>query len=173
MIVYNQAFDLYHTIFRLLNFLNKFESGATIEAERLRIWDFYLLFPNKIHEIHLKQTETDIRQLRKSFVRESKNPYEKVTENRKVFEKIKPYQLSALNCIASYKIIDKALLNQQQVSIISKEILKDFVDKSEELSATEKNVISLMTLHFSQISLMGIDGLKGRTNLIESRYDAK
>lgn len=172
MIVYNQAFDLYHTIFRILHFLNKFNNDTVLEIERIRIWDFYLLFPNKIHDIRLKQNESDIRKIRKEFIKDSNNPYEKITESRKIFEKIKPYQLSALNCIASYGIIDKSLLNQQRVVIINKNILNEFVGNFEELSPKEKNIIALMTSHFNQISLFGIDGLKNRTNLIESKYDA-
>lgn len=172
MIVYNQAFDLYHTIFRLLHFLKKFENNEVIETERIRIWDFYLLFPGKIHEIHLKQGESDIRKLRKEFIKDSNNPYERITENRKIFEKIKPYQLAALNCIASYGIIEKSFLNQQRIKIINKSILDEFVNNFEELTAKEGNVIALMTSHFNQVSLFGTDGLKNRTNLIESKYDA-
>jgi len=172
MIVYNQAFDLYHTIFRLLHFLNKFENETILEIERVRIWDFYLLFPSKIHEIRLKQNEADIRKIRKEFIKDSNNPYERITENRKIFEKIKPYQQAALNCIASYGIIDKSLLNQQRISIINKDILVEFVNNFEELEPKEKNVIALMTSHFNQVSLFGTDGLKSRTNLIESKYDA-
>ena len=172
MIVYNQAFDLYHTIFRIFHFLNKFENDTIIEIERIRIWDFYLLFPNKIHDIRLKQGESDIRKIRKSFIKDSSNPYERIFENRKVFEKIKPYQLSALYCIASYGIIDKSFLNQQRVVIINKGILNEFVQNFEEISPKEKNIIALMTSHFNQISLYGIDGLKNRTGLIESKYDA-
>lgn len=172
MIVYNQALDLYHTIFRLLHYLNKFENNDVLEIERVRIWDFYLLFPSEIHNIRLKQNESDIRKIRKEFIKDSNNPYERITGNRKIFEKIKPYQLSALNCIASYGIIDKALLNQQRILIINKEILVDFVNKFQELTPKEKNVIALMTTHFNQVSLFGTDGLKNRTNLIESKYDA-
>ena len=172
MIVYNQAFDLYHTIFRLLHFLNKFENQTILEIERVRIWDFYLLFPSKIHEIRLKQDEADIRRIRKEFIKDSNNPYERITENRKIFEKIRPYQQAALNCIASYGIIDKSLLNQQRISIINKDILIEFVNNFEELTPKEKNVIALMTSHFNQVSLFGTDGLKYRTNLIESKYDA-
>lgn len=171
MIVYNQAFDLYHTIFRFLQFLNKFENGSLIEVERLRIWDFYLLFPYKTHEIRLKQSEADIRKIRREYIKDSHNPYEQITEDRKIFEKIKPYQLAALNCIASYGIIDKALLNQQRVSIINKDILTQLINNFDGLSPKESNVIALMTSHFNQISLFGTDGLKDRTKLMESRYD--
>jgi len=172
MIVYNQALDLYHTIYRFLQFLNRFESGVLIEVDRLRIWDFYLLFPSKIHDIRLKQNESDIRKIRKEFIKDVNNPYERISEDRKIFEKIKPYQLAALNCIASYGIIDKALLNQQRISIIQKDILNEFVKNFEELSPKEKNVIALMTSHYFQLSLFGSDGLKNRTNLMESKYDA-
>ncbi len=172
MIVYNQAFDLYHTIFRFLHFLDRFENNDLVEVERLRIWDFYLLFPSKIHSIRLKQNESDIRKLRKNFIKDSKNPYEKITEERKIFGKLKPYQLAALNCIASYGIIDKASLNQHRVSIINKKVLSEFIKSFEEIAPKERNVITLMTSHFNQLSLFGIDGLKSRTNLIESKYDA-
>lgn len=172
MIVYNQALDLYHTIYRFLQFLNRFESGVLIEVDRLRIWDFYLLFPSKIHDIRLKQNESDIRKIRKEFIKDVNNPYERISEDRKIFEKIKPYQLAALNCIASYGIIDKALLNQQRISITQKDILNEFVKNFEELSPKEKNVIALMTSHYFQLSLFGSDGLKNRTNLMESKYDA-
>jgi len=172
MIVYNQAFDLYHTIFRFIQFLKKFNDGDAIELDRLRIWDFYLLFPSKIHDIRLKQNESEIRQIRKQFVRDSKNPYEAISEERKVFEKIKPYQLTALKCLASYGIIDKVKLNEDRVIIANKELLAAFVSKLKELSRTEQNVVSLMTSYFNQLSLFGPDGLKNRTDLIESKYDA-
>lgn len=172
MIIYNQALDIYHTIFRLLHFLKKFKNETILETERLRIWDFYLLFPGKIHDIRLKKNEEDIRKIRKDFIKDSNNPYERITENRKIFEKIKPYQQAALKCIASYGIIDKKLLNQERILIINKDILDKFVNSFEELSLKEKNVIALMTSHFNQVSLFGNDGLKSRTNLIESKYDA-
>lgn len=54
MIIYNQAFDLYHCIFRILNFLNRFNPSDIIEVDKLRIWDFYFLFPNKVYDIRLK-----------------------------------------------------------------------------------------------------------------------
>lgn len=172
MIIYNQAFDLYHTIFRILQFLNKFDEGSSIEIDRVRIWDFYLLFPDKIHDIRLKRGEGDIRKLRTQYIKKVKNPYELIPENRKVFEKIRPYQLAALNCIASYGIISKENLMLNRISIKSKKLLTDYTASLEELSPKEKNIISLLSSHFNQISLFGPDGLKSRTNLMESKYDA-
>jgi hypothetical protein len=172
MIIYNQALDLYHSIYRILHLLNKFEEGELIEIEKIRIWDFYLLFPSKIHEIKLKQTELDIKKLRNSYIKKNDNPYDRIFENKKIFEKIKPYQISALNCIASYGIIDKSLIPLNRASIINKELLNRYINDVPELSITEKNVVALLTSHFNQMSLFGPDGLKSRTKLMESKYDA-
>lgn len=173
MIIYNQAFDLYHCIFRILNFLNRFNPSDIIEVDKLRIWDFYFLFPNKVYDIRLKQNESDIRKLRKQYIKQTNNPYEIIFEERKIFEKLKPYQLSALNCIASYGIVNKEMLTQQRITIENKELLNEYISKFGELSPKERNVISLMTSHFYNISLFGKDGLKSRTNLMESKYDAE
>ncbi len=172
MIVYNQAFDLYHAIHRLLLFLNKFDEGTSIEIDRVRIWDFYLLFPNQIHNIRLKRDEDDIRRFRREYILKSKNPYDEIPENRKVFEKIRPFQLAAINCLASYGIIDKDDLRTELVSISNKLKIHEYIKYMGDISDKENNIIILMTTYFSSVKLTGTDGLKDRTNLIESKYDA-
>ncbi|RYD54393.1 MAG: hypothetical protein EOP56_19300 [Sphingobacteriales bacterium] len=171
MIIYSQAFDYYHAVYRMVRILTRFKRDNFLELDRLRIWDFYLLFPNQVHSITLKKGDDEIRKLRKRFIKEKDNPYNSVFDNRKVFEKLKPYQLTAIHCLASYGIIDNTLLKENRVSIISDSLLREYDGKFEELSYTEQNVIALMTLHFSTISLFGPDGLKSRTKLMVSKYD--
>jgi hypothetical protein len=173
MIVYNQAFDYYHAIFRMIQLLTHFKRNEYVELDRLRIWDFYLLFPNKVHEIKLKRNEDDVKSLIKRFIKEKDNPYNEVFDNKKVFEKIRPYQITALKCLASYGIINNELLKQNRISIISDKMLQSFQVRFEELSEKEKNVIAIMTSHFSYVSMFGPDGLKSRTGLMESKYDEK
>ena len=172
MIVYHPAFDLYHSVYRMLQILTHFDKSDYVEIERIRIWDFYLLFPDKISTIKLKMTEKDIRELIKNYIPKSDNPYELLMDNRKVFEKIKPYQLGALKCLASYGIVDKNYLNTNRVTIVSKEILRTYSSKFDALSSKERNAISLLTSHFYLMSLYGENGLKERTQLLESKYDA-
>ncbi len=172
MIVYNQAFDYYHAIYRIVRLLTHYKRSDFVEVDRLRIWDFYLLFPDQVHSISLKKTDDDIRKLRKRFIKQKGNPYNEVFDNRKVFEKLKPYQLTALQCLASYGIISKELLKENRVSIISEKLLDGYNAKFDALSYTEQNVIALMTLHFSTISMFGPDGLKSRTKLMVSKYDS-
>ncbi|MFT3909716.1 MAG: hypothetical protein QM737_09855 [Ferruginibacter sp.] len=173
MIVYHQAFDLYHCVYRLLQILTHFERKEYVEVDRLRIWDFYLLFPDQMDKIKLKQDEVDVKKLIKFYVVKQNNPYEEVIDNRKMFEKIKPYQLTAIKCLASYGIINKEYLKENRVTIISKAVLDKYVAKFEPLTPKERNVIGLMTSHFYEMSMFGPTGLKARTKLLESRYDAE
>ena len=69
MIVYNQAFDYYHAIYRMIKLLANYKLDNFIEVDRLRIWDYYLLFPQEIHSIRLKREEKDIRAILKQFIK--------------------------------------------------------------------------------------------------------
>lgn len=172
MIIYNQAFDLYHAVYRMLQLLTHFDKSDYVELDRLRIWDFYLLFPGKIYELKPKRNEKDFKKRLSQFTVEKNNPYDRVYNDRAVLEKIKPYQIAALNCLASYGIIDKELLLLNRVSIISREILNEYSNRFEELSPREKNIITILTSDFYQISMFGKNGFKERSNLMESKYDA-
>lgn len=171
MILYNNAFDLYHTIFRMLHLLSKIEEDKVIEIDRIRIWDYYLLFTNEIFNIKPTKNKKEYNQLLKELNIKKNNPYQQIYDQRKTLEKIKPYQLSALNCLASYNIIDKEYLLKEEVKINSFDLLKGYIQSVGDLSDREKNIITIMTSFFRDISLIGNDGLKKRSNLMESKYD--
>lgn len=172
MIVYQQAFDLYHAIYRIINILGNFKYADSIELDRLRIWDYYLLFPNKLKTISLKRDEQDIKQLINNYISKEQNPYEVILNDRKMLEKIRPFQMGALKYLASIGLIDKDYLKNNRISKISNETLNELKQITQELTPQEKNTISLLNGHFYHVPLVGKDGLKSRTNLLESRYDA-
>jgi len=172
MIVYHQAFDLYHTVYRHICILTYFNRNEYVEVERLRIWDYYLLFPNKMDKIKLKQEEKDIKQLIRSFIQRKDNPYEIILDDRKMFEKIRPYQINSIKCLASYGVINKDFLTTNRISTISKDLLEKYSLNFEKLTIQQENAIKLLTSHFYQMPLYGSYGLKERTGLLESRYDA-
>ncbi|HEY0744381.1 MAG TPA: ABC-three component system middle component 5 [Chryseosolibacter sp.] len=173
MIVYHQAYDLYHAVYRMVQLLHYFNRSEFVEIERLRIWDYYLLFPNKMRNIKLKRDEKDIREIIGSFIERKDNEYEQILDDKKMFERIKAYQMSALKCLASYGIINKDYITVNRVKVLSKETLTDYLPKLQQLSNQELNAIKLLTSHFYQMSLIGEYGLKERSRLLESRYDAE
>ncbi|MCZ2085749.1 MAG: hypothetical protein LC112_15885 [Flavobacteriales bacterium] len=173
MILYNNAFDLYHTIFRMLHLISKVDSDSSIEVDRIRIWDYYLLFPTQIFHIKPRQNEVEFKKILKQLNIIKTNPYQRISDERMTIEKIKPYQIAALNCLASYKIINKDDLLEDKITILSKELLRQYVDSIGNLSSREKNIITIVTSQFYDISLFGENGLKSRSDLLESKYDAK
>jgi hypothetical protein len=94
----------------MVQLLGYFRRNDYIEIDRLRIWDYYLLFPNKLSSIRLKQDEKDIKELIRNFIIRKENPYEEILDNRKMFDKIKPYQMTAIKSLASYGIVNKDYL---------------------------------------------------------------
>lgn len=172
MLVYNPAFDIYHCAFRMINLLDKLRDENSVEIERLRIWDFYLLFPDTIYNIKLKRTENDIKDLMKLYIGKTDNPYIELSNNGKMFQRIRPYQMNALKCLASYKIINSDFIETNNIILLDKEAVKKFKESNKQLSRKEKNIIALLTSHFYLMPLNGLNGLKMKTGLLEYRYDA-
>lgn len=173
MITYNPAFDLYHCIYRMAHIVQRLDDGESFEIDKVRIWDFYLLFPAKLYDVSVKQTEKGIREARKSYIDNTKNPYEYSGDNRKLFEWIRPFQLSALNCLVSYGILSKDDYLNNRVSVANRTTLDAFIEKAGCFSPHEQNVLSFLSIFSRKMSLTGVDGLKARTKLLESKYDAE
>lgn len=167
MLIYNPAFDLHHCIYRLLQLVNSM-SKDEIEVERIRIWDFYLVFPNEIISMRFPADATKYKVF---FKEQHHNPYEHLQNRKRLFQRMESYQLSALKCLASYGFIDSEKLNEGKVKTNRKPIPDELIDKIKQSTARNKNIISLLTGPLANVKLYGQDGLKDRTSLLEYRYD--
>ena len=173
MITYNPAFDLYHSIFRMAHIAERLAEGECFEIDKVRIWDFYLLFPSKLNDLSIKRDEKQVREARKQYIGRERNPYEYSGDNRKLFEWIKPVQVSALSCLVSCGILNKDDYLNNRVCVANRQALEAFVVQAGDLSAGERNTLSFLGLFSRTMPLTGINGLKARTNLLESKYDAE
>lgn len=171
--MYNQAFDLYHTLFRMLHILNKFDVKEKVEVERLRIWDFYLLFPNKVYSIHIRGSEFQEAKSQIKFISKADNPYNTILDGRKFLEKVRPYQMAALSYLASLGIVATENLSNQEVVLLNREKLNSILENIGELNTQEKNTLSWLSINFKTFPLNGPKGLKDRTGLLISKYDGK
>jgi len=168
MLVYHPAFDLYHCVFRMLALLNNMKSD-TVELEKLRVWDFYFLFPNEVAK-HVRIT-SDLRKLRNVF-KELENPYEEIPDVRSLFERMRPFQLTALKCLSSYEIIDASFLSSHKIVYHKDKVPAELLSKLENLSVNQENIIKLILSPFNDLPLYGENGFKERTGLLDFRYDA-
>ena len=174
MITYNPAFDLYHSIFRMAHIVNSLQEGECLEIDKIRIWDFYLLYPSKTYDIDIRpRKEKDIYAARKRWIDRERNPYEYKGDNRKLFEWIKPVQVSALSCLVSCGILKKEEYLNNKVCVSDRQALDDFVSHAGPLTAGERNTLAFMSYFSRMMPLSGFNGLKARTQLLESMYDAE
>lgn len=169
--IYNPAFDPFNGIYRMLLILENFKDEEYVEVDRLRIYDFYLLFPYKAYKIRLKPTETEFRKQLRRFIDPKKNPYNESTNDRRLFEQLRPYQMIALSHIASYGLISPEHLLSQQVKVVDAEKMRAVMSQLGEMPKSEHNVISWLNLCFRTTPLCGVYGLKYRTQLLEYKYD--
>lgn len=170
-IMYTPAFDPFNGIYRMLLILQHFDLNEEVEVDRLRIFDFYLLFPYKTAKITMRSDEAEMKVLRTKYIRSKENPYNYNLNDRKLFERLRPYQMIALSHLASYGLIDPERLLQQKVKILNPELMYNVVSKLDEMSKEERNTLSWLSHSFRTTPLGGKYGLKSRTHLIESKYD--
>lgn len=169
MLVYHPAFDIYNCIFRLLQLLN-YSKEDELHIEKLRIWDFYLVFPTQVQNISFP---ADLRTLKEKVFKVKTNPYEELHDPKLIFDRMKSFQLSAIKCLASYGFIEKERLLNNTIKKTDKPVpqvlLSQFTNSTDEV----KNVIKLVVNDFVELGLFGNSGLKARTGLIDFKYDPK
>lgn len=158
---------MYHCVYRLIQLLSNLKEEY-VELERLRMWDYYLAFPNEMTKIRYERGNNDIQNL----FPKKENPYEIVLDSKIIFEKMKPYQLTAIKTLASYGLVKKDYLTENRITKIDKTLFEDILKNYEPLSDRESNIIKIMTTYFYNMPLYGEKGFKDRTNLLEFRYDA-
>jgi hypothetical protein len=149
----------------------RLEENDILELDRLRIWDFYLLFPSKVYEIRLGNDLKEIAKLRKRYITKGDNPYDTVHDGRKFLERLRPYQMGALTCLSSYGILNAQRLLNNEIEILNKEKLIELVKHVSELPTEEKNTLSWLCLFFKTFPMNGNNGFKSRTKLLISKYD--
>lgn len=166
MLLYHPAFDIYHCIFRLLLLLS--ESYEKIyEIKQIRILDFYFVFPDQLAKVRFPK---DARRYRKIIGDESSS-YESIDNPQRIFLQLEPIQTAALNCLVSYGFIDSELYDQNKLMLTNKAIPSGLTEALEKTKSENEDLIDLLSGPFSKLELIGSQGLKARTNLLEFRYD--
>lgn len=165
MLTYHPAFDIYHGVFRLLRILS-LSPTEKFEIERIRILDFYLLFPNELFKFRFPLSEKG---KRKYF--QYGNPYQVIIEPKRLFFRLEPYQICALKSLAARQFIDAALLLDGKVFRTSKALPEPLEKAVKDANQSSDKVIEFMTDSLLKIDLYGGNGLKARSDLFEYRYD--
>lgn len=153
MLVYHPAYDMYHTCYRILSILDE-SKNECLEVERVRIYDFILLFPHELKNVKLPAGTTDIR---RNF---KETPYNKLPNRKKVFQQIKYYFDLSTHCLVSYGALD---LDKYQNGLLCK--TEKFESIAAQLGKSKSNLNREVLTYFSNVfSKLSIEDLKRRFN---------
>lgn len=167
MLTYHPAFDRYHCVYRILLLTTRIKTEVT-EVDRIRIWDFYFVFPLQAKNISFPQ-ELSLFKRRYDF---TDNPYEEIVDAQRIFSRMKPYQLEAINYLAAYGFIESESLTNGIIKRTRTPIPHELLVHMNQLDEQQHYVISLIQSPLNELPLTGDKGLKFRTKLLDFRYDA-
>ena len=167
MLVYNPAFDIYHTVLRILKLESKLK--GEIEIERIRIYDFFYLFPSKLRLMRLPREATSLRKL----LPEDNNPYSQIADSKKLFEKMMPFQVAAIKTIVSLGFFEKEAFSLGKIKRTNSDYPPELKKLINEIDTDRRNALIIISQYLDKITLYGLNGLKSRSSLIEYRYDPK
>jgi hypothetical protein len=165
MLTYHQAFDISHCIHRLIAiglYINR-----PIAIDRMRVYDFYLVFPAEFsRNVRFPQGLRGV----KSELKSDLNPYEDVLDVKSIFNRMQPYQDSALSNLASYGIVSADKLEAKSIAFNFDIIPKALKISAQRLSDQQAKILDVLE-HLSRgLDLRGHDGFLDRTSLIDTRY---
>lgn len=164
MLIYHPAYDAYHCLFRMLAILEK---AGRVEVDKLKILDFYILFPSMLSKVKMPREFFGIKKIASAIC----NQYHDPINPKVAFKDMRYIQDAAIKCmLASGYIIadelDSGYVKRSEKALPAKIALKvkGFLDENEPFS-------SFITSELATLSLLGSEGLKARTQLMEYRYD--
>ena len=164
MLVYNPVFDAYHCIFRILAVL---EIRPSIEVDALRILDFSLCFPSIVATFKLPRELAALKVLAKK----THNPYRDAMGANRLFLSLRPTHDGALACLAAAGFISPKELAAGRAARTAISLPSDLHERCAALFARENIFFEHIASKILEIPLLGPNGLKDRSGLMEFRYD--
>ncbi|MFP1910298.1 ABC-three component system middle component 5 [Lonsdalea quercina] len=164
MLVYHPAYDAYHCLFRMMAIIERTDQ---LEIDKLKILDFYILFPSLLSNVKIPRQFVKI----KKRAKKSYNEYHDPINPRIIFKEMRQIQDAAIKCMVAAGYIYPDEFSNGYILRTDKKLpkkiaseMKDFLDKKNPFS-------SFIIQDMAKFHLTGPDGLKSRTQLMEHRYD--
>jgi hypothetical protein len=169
-ISYQPAFDTFHTAFRLMRIREFALADISLARDHVRILDFYLLFPFRIEQFRLKPAHRKFRKLARRYADAA--PYGARPEDRMVFTRMRSIQSVALDTLAAKSLIDPEQFSNGVVAKATADLPPSVAMRVDAINSEEEDLVEFLLVLASEYDLLGDDGLKARSELMEHRYDA-
>ena len=166
MLLYHPFFDAYHCAFRILRLLGKI-GDKEVEIQRLKVWDFYLLFPTALQDAQLPKGSTSLR----SYLKQLENRYEVLPDLRRAFARLEPIQNAALAHLAAMNLISPDALKSGKIARTKLTLPQDLASLLSIKNQVSDDVLDFLVTRFLDVPMYGKGGIRMRTDLFDKRYD--
>jgi hypothetical protein len=164
VLIYHPAFDGYHCVFRMLSIAEKIRS---LEVDKARILDFFLVFPGAVKSVRLPD---ELKSLRPK-VRPMSTPFRDPVSNMATFIDMRHIQEAALKSIAASGLIELSAFASGRVARTDAPIPEALNAKMQAFLEGNDGLTAEILQGLSQLPLLGVNGLKDRSKLMDFRYD--
>lgn len=166
MLSYHPSNDLYHCIYRIF-LLTRAAKVEAMEWERLRLMDFYFCFPHLLKDFGLPRQYQGYKRVFKSVA----EPYEEIGSPRRLFFQIGSLQESAIRSLIAKGYFDRDAFTLNAVAKPKAVAPAEIVTMIESEPKIAAEWFAPFIEVFLAVSLTGKNGLKGRSEMLEHRYD--
>ena len=167
MLIYHQRNDVFHCMFRLLSILHLLDEKK-IEIDRLKIIDFFFVFPHLIADTPLPRAKGSA-----AIKKEACSlavPYENLPSSKILFSEMGDFQLQALDILRSKEIV--SFFDDGWLTIGSTFESESITKLVSGNSFTSNEFYKSLETILCGYKMHGSNGLKSKTGLMEYRYDA-
>lgn len=169
MLTFQPALDPQHTVFRTLRLLDGAASCFPAEIDKARILDFYVAFPFRAVDFEFRRGQGRLRKIAAAY--EELRPYGGLPEDRDLFARMRPLQDLAHETLAAKGIIDPDALQQGMFVRGEVEPPAKLKTRVSEINSEQAELVGMLEVMCETNQLLGPDGLKKRSGLMEYRYD--
>lgn len=166
---FQPAFDVLHTEFRFLRLRRLMTADVPWHYDQLRIADFYLLFFFRLEKVRLSPKHRGLRNLARELARQR---YENQPDDHLLFNRMEQIQQAAVETLVSLGFFESTIFANEQLIETGLSEPEALSKRIEAENTCDARLMEALQSLVTEYELLGPDGIKARTGLLEFRYDA-
>lgn len=166
MLTYHPAFDSYHCFLRVLTLLVNSQEND-LEVDSARILDFYLCAPSGLKTFKFPR---ELFKERKIFS-DKVNEYNDVPNQRSLFVDLRRVQDAVFDQMLSMEIIEYESFCSGRLELVAGSVPDELISIVESEKSIDADAKKFVLNKLMEIPLLGPNGLKHRSGLMDHRYD--
>jgi len=136
----------------------------------VRVLDFYLMFPFLVDQIRIAPHHRKFKKLAKLYA--GLRPYGDLPENRMLFQRMAPIQGAALDTLVQRGLLSPDQYSRGIIEPTDTALPVALASKVSAINQEQSDLVEFLFALATEYDLLGTNGLKDRSGLMDYSYDA-